>query len=511
MALTLSTLARGVQNAVRSMSRSASNWSLFQFIRPNYAGVHVGHEQAMQVAAVWACIDVIASALASSDWNVYSGVRGADKKQAIPEDRLQTILNTRLNPDMTAQSGKKALAIAAVGYGNGYAEIEWDMAGRPVALWPIQPDRVLPMYDEQNRLVYRVTQTQAGGYVDLPPEDVFHVRGSSLRGFAGDDSVARAIQSIAMAVTLDQFSASYFANGTQLGGVLEYPNKMDDPTYQRTLDQWNGRHKGVRKSFRVGILEGGLKFTPISTNAQQAQMIEAKQLQIEEICRWFRVPPHKIQHLLRATNNNIEHQGLEFSRDTLRPWVKEIEQEADYKLVAARGRKFIELDVDWAEQGDYKSRAEAYQIYRGCGVFTVNQVLKKLGENTIGPEGDIRTMNGASVRLEDVGKNMTPAPAPAPALSAPDESAADDVAQAWLTSIYARVQRQYQNRYQQHRNAEKAEADAKAYAREQIGELSDVLGERLAAATAAPLLYLVMTGATAAHQAAEQVFEKEPA
>lgn len=451
--------------------------------RNNDAGVQVNHNIAFMQAAVWACIDVVSSSLASSDWNVYLGVRGGDKKTALPDDRTQYILNTRFNPEMTAQSGKRAMGIAAAGYGNGYAEIEWDMAGRVAALWPISPDRVELTRNRFGRLVYRVTQDYQGGFVDLEPEDVFHIRGGSLTGLAGDDMISKAVKTIARSVAVDQFAASYFANGTQLGGVLEYEKKLDDPSFDRLREQWNGKHQGARNAFKTAILENGVKFTQVNADADKAQLVDVKNQLIEEVCRWFRVPPHKIAHLLRATNNNIEHQGLEFSRDTLRPWVKEIEQEAEFKLFSARGpRKFVELDVDWAEQGDYGSRMTAYSTARGMGVFSVNDVLRKLGENTIGEVGDVRTMNGAAVRLEDVGKNMTPAAAapavPAPADDAANDDQADDVAQAWLTSVYARIQRRYDNR-KAAAGAEAALQDAQTYAAEQIAELADVLGDRL--------------------------------
>lgn len=150
-----------IYDAVRagnSNPQSGAWWPTYA----NDAGVHVTHGIAFMQAAVWACIDVIASALASSDWNVYAGLRGADDKKVIPEDRLQYVLNTRFNPEMTAQAGKRAMGIAAAGYGNGIAEIEWDMAGRLAWLWPIAPDRVELVRNRFGSLVYRVTQTSQG-------------------------------------------------------------------------------------------------------------------------------------------------------------------------------------------------------------------------------------------------------------------------------------------------------------------------------------------------------------
>lgn len=442
----------GAFNALRA--RTNSYRSRFGFFGGrSIAGVRVTHETALQVAAVWACIDCIASAVSSSDWNVYGGLRGADKTETLTEDTLQYVLNSRFNREMTAQSGKRAMMIAAVGFGDGVAEIERDMAGRITGLWPLEPSRVEKRrWEDSGELFYRVNQSGTAAPVDLEPWEVFHIRGAGLTGFGGDDPIGRAIQSIAGAVAIDQFAAAYFANNTQLGIALEMPGlkKLDETTKTVMRDSWNQRHGGVRNSFRVGFMDGGMKLHQLNVDADKAQLIEAKHASIEEICRWFRVPPHKIAHLLHATNNNIEHQGLEFSRDTVRPWKVEIEQECDWSLIPARGpKKFVELDVDWMEQGDYDSRATAYSTLRGCGVFTVNDVLRKLGENTGGPECDVRTMNGASMPLADVGKNMVPnqrqKPRRADEGPATDPEATD-VLLSWTQSIYARMADRYRLR-----------------------------------------------------------------
>lgn len=420
-------------------------------------GVWVTHDQAFMTAAVWACIDVIASAIGASDWNVYAGVRGsAEGKKAIPDAQAQFLLNSRPNPEMTALSGKRALVAAAVGYGNGYAEIGFDLAGRFASLWPISPDRVQVRRNERRELIYRVTQDSLGGTIDLDPADVFHIRGASLVGTRGDDAVARAIRTISMNIALDEFAASYYGNGTHLGGIITTKGKLDEPEFEELKRRWSERHQGPRKSFRTGILEGDATYTPIDSNAQKADLTNWKYAIVEEVCRWFRVPPHKIAHLLRATNNNIEHQGLEFTRDTLRPWAKEIEQETDYKLLGGAGpKRFCELDLDWASQGDYQSRATAFQTLLNTGVFSVNDVLRKLGENTIGKAGDIRLVQGAMIPLERAGESYratgtplkpeSPSDPGTPGESTPAKppKGPKNVLQAWLGSVFARAQRRH--------------------------------------------------------------------
>lgn len=465
--------------------RSGLMSGLLSIFGGNASGVNVTHEEAFRVSVVWACMDIIASALSSSSWNVYGGLRGDDKTTALPRDGLQYVLNTRFNLEMTAQAGKRALMLAAVGYGNGYAEIERDLAGRIIALWPISPDRVEPRRDmETGRLFFRVTQEWGGGFVDMDASDIYHVRGASLVGFVGDDVVRRAITTISEAIALSQFSSAYFGNNTQLGTIFTYKRgKIDDAHYERLKKQIEERHRGARKAFKFGLFDGDWDVKQIGSDADKSQLVESKQQIIEDVCRFYHVPPHKVQHLLRATNNNIEHQGLEFSRDTLRPWKVEIEQEADYKLIPYRGpSKFVEIDLDWAEQGDYKSRVVAYQILRSMGAFSANDVLRKLGENTIGAAGDIRIVQGANVRLEDVGKNMVSEPQPA----SPDPEDEEDesaTVQAWLTTVYQRIERRVNNRAKTV-PIEKARQDSREYAEAAPEELGFSLGDKLPAAKA---------------------------
>ena len=480
MAMNLITRLRSAWNAAFPVDFQSSRNSVFFLRGDDESEIYVTHEAAFMSAAVWACIDVVASSLASSDWNVYSGVRAGDNKQAIPADSLQYILNTRFNPEMTAQAGKRALAIAAVGYGNGYAEIERDMSRRVVALWPISPDRVTPIRNEEGKLVYRVSQNSVGGTVDLDPADVYHVRGPSVVGAVGDDMINKAIKTISRMIAIDQFASSYFSNNAELGTIFTYEGTLSEEKHDLIRKRLSEKHVGSRKAFTPGILEGG-KWTVnrLAINAEDAQLVDAKYQIVEEVCRWFRVPPHKVAHLLRSTNNNIEHQGLEFSRDTLRPWVKEIEQEADFKLFPSRGaQKFVEIDIDWASEGDFESRMRGFSTGITGGVYSVNDVRRKLGENTLGPEGDVHMIQGAMMKLQDVGKNMLPA----------QPGSSDSVAQAWLASVYTRIERRRNSRAAHLQKAgrkdwlEQSRNDADTYASEQIAELSAVLGGKIEAA-----------------------------
>jgi HK97 family phage portal protein len=428
----------------------------------------VNPDTATQVAAIWACMDVVASSMSASDWNVYLGYRGEAKKVAAPRERLQYVLNTRYNLEMTAQAGKRAQMLNAVSSGNGYAEIERDGAGRVIALWPLESRRADPQRDlDTGKLFYRFSQEYNGGTVDIDPENLFIIRGPSMNGAIGDNTLSRAVRTVATAIAMDMYADAYFTNHAQLGTVFMYKGPtMDDPAYKRAEESLAKRHKGAKKAWTTGLFTGDWDVKSFGNNMEQAAYADLKNVNVDDICRWFRVPPHKIAHLVRSTNNNIEHQGLEFSRDTMRPWKLEIEQEADYKLLPARGdSKFLEVDVDWAEQGDYKSRLEAYSIGRNMGVFTGNDVARKLGENTFGADGEIRIVQGANVPLEDVG-------APYGAATGDGKAGTDQTMRMWLQSIYARVERR-KARLSERETQTESTRQATAFAQELIADLPE--------------------------------------
>lgn len=420
-------------------TRPADPYQLIQFVPlAPIAGVRLTVEDALCLSVVWACVDAITKAVSSCRWNVYTE-DGADRRRRLPNDPADYLLNVRPNEEMTAIGFREALLFNALTWGNGYAEIVRDGAGRIAALWPLAADRMTPRRDSAKRLVYEFANPD-GSTAILEGSRVFHLRGPGLNGLLGDNIVARAAKSIALAMAAERFSSSFFGNGTVLGGVLEYPKTLDDAAYQRLKVSWEERFQGPNNAHKPVILEGGMKWNPISTEPEKSQLVESRKFQIEEICRWYGVPPHKVQHLERSTFNNIEHLGIEFVRDALTPWAMRLEQEADFKLFTVRaGSRFTKLDTAWLSYGDAKSRAEYYQIMRRIGVFSVNDILALEGRNTIGPEGDIRIVESAMTRLERVGEEPAKEEEPPPPLPEPAEppaAAALPVVRDALVSLF---------------------------------------------------------------------------
>jgi HK97 family phage portal protein len=207
----------------------------------------------LSVAAVWACIDAIASHIASCPWNVYQP-QGPHKKTLLYEDPLADILNVEPNPEMTGMGFRESLLFQAISWGNSYAEIVRDGGGRVAELWPLVTNRMQPMRDENWKLVYRYRQLD-GEYVELPPNKVFHLRGPGLFGLLGENVVARAAKSISVAAAQDRYAASFFGQGASPSGVLKHKGKLSKDAQDRLKDQWAEKKKGPENAHKPLILE----------------------------------------------------------------------------------------------------------------------------------------------------------------------------------------------------------------------------------------------------------------
>lgn len=390
------------------------------------SGVALTPDEALSIGAVWACVDVMAKALASCRWNIYLPKPGG-RRELLENDPAFWLLNTRPNPEMTAIALREALLYVAIPFGNAYAEIVLNNASRVAELWPLEHDRVTPRRNrETGKMFYEYVQPN-GEHVELPPERVFHLRGPGLNGLMGDNLIARAAKALSVTAAQERYAASFFGRGAQPSGVLEFPGTLGEDAYKRLQDEWQKNRVGPENAHRPLILEAGMKFQPLSVEPQKSQMVESRQFSVEEICRWFGVPPHKIQHLLRATYSNIEHSSLEFVRDALTPWARRLEQEADFKLFRQdRGPwKFTAIDTAPLSYGDAYSRAQAQAIWRQNGIMTANEIRAREGLNDAGPDGDVLLVQSNMTTIEAL--LDPPEPPPAPALPAPDEEEqADD-------------------------------------------------------------------------------------
>jgi len=301
---------------------------------------------------------------------------------------------------------RETLTHWALRYGNGYAEIERDIIGRAIALWPIHPDRVEVCRDvETGELVYEVS-SDAGRKVELPAMDVFHIRGFG-DGPVGVNVMEYAAQSIGWARAAQLFGASFFGNGMNVAGVVTTKKGLKSDGIARLRAEMEGLYKGVRNANRTAILDADAEWKPVGIDPEKAQFITVHQHLIEDVCRWFGAPPHKVAHLLRATFSNIEHQSIEVVQDSIQPWVKRFEDEADYKLFGRENRRgyFTKINLLGLQRGDFKSQAEGFRIYREMGVMNADEIRDRLDMNKQpNGVGEKYTMQSQYTTLERIGQ-----------------------------------------------------------------------------------------------------------
>ncbi|MCK9519912.1 MAG: phage portal protein [Dehalococcoidia bacterium] len=359
--------------------------------RATSSGVRVNASKAMTVSAVYDCVKIISEDIAKLPLKTYKRL---DRGKAVAEKHpVYTLLHDRPNPWMTAFNFREAMQACILLWGNNYAEIEWNKAGRPVALWPVRPDMVEAkiVKDARGRpaLAYLITDPETGRQEGLPVEYMNHVPGLSFLGFRGLSVIGYWREAIGLTLAASEYGSRFFANDTTPGLILTAPRKLNKEEKETLKEDFRIKYEGLSKKFRMGILEQGWDIKTLGMKPQDAQYLELRKFQILEVCRMFRMPPHKIASMDAATYTNIEHQGIEYKTDTIQPWTKRAEQVYNWKLFGAaeRGTYFCEHVLDALLQGDTAARTDSYQKRIYSGNMTPNEAREKENENPL-PGGD---------------------------------------------------------------------------------------------------------------------------
>jgi HK97 family phage portal protein len=337
------------------------------------SGVSVNETTALTLSAVWACVRVISETIGSLPWFVYNRLPDGGRERA-SDHELYYLLHDAPNPDMSAMVWKETTIAHVLLSGNAYSEIVRDNRDRIAALFPITPDRVTVRQRANHRMFYEVSNGENAPTI-LEAEDVFHVPGLGYDGLVGYSVVHKARESLGLGLAGEKFGASFFGNGAHAGGFLKHPGQLTAVAKKNLRESIEALHKGSENAHKFGILEEGMEWIGNTIPPNDAQFLETRTFQVEEVCRWFRVPPHKIQHLQRSTFSNIEHQGIEFVVDTIRPWLVRLEQEAHRKLLGPReqSRVYTENLVDALLRGDALSRSQACEIQVRNGAMLVDE------------------------------------------------------------------------------------------------------------------------------------------
>jgi len=342
--------------AVTFERRSLTSDSVFGAFSPSMttstpAGVEVNGTTAMSVSAVWNAVNLIAgSGVASIPLKVFRDREGG--REEAKDHSLYRLVHDEPNKYMTSFSFRETLMHHVLLWGNAYAEIEWDGAGRPVALWPLSPNEMtitvsggVPLYRYKGQVI--------------KAEDVVHIPGLGFDGIQGYSVITMARQSFGLAIATERYGAAFFGNGAWPGLVASFPNALTDASRKNLRESLNAMHQGPHRAHGTMVLEEGAKIDKVGIPPEDAQFLETRSFSVVEVARWFNCPPHKIKDMGRATWGNAEQMNVEFVVDCLRPWYVRIEQEMNRKLVrkAQRGSVYIEFVPEGLLRGDHATRA----------------------------------------------------------------------------------------------------------------------------------------------------------
>ena len=375
------------------------------------SGKPVNERTAMQTTAVYACVRILAEAVASLPLHVYEYQDDGGKK-LVHDHPLYYLLHDEPNPEMTSFVFRETLMSHLLIWGNAYAQIIRDGAGRVLGLYPLLPDKMDVQRDDRGNIYYVYSRNsdenpmfKEYGDIRLKAEDVLHIPGLGFDGLIGYSPIAMAKNAVGMTLACEEYGASFFANGANPGGVLEHPGVLKDPSKVR--ESWNSVYRGVSNAHKIAVLEEGMKYQQIGIPPEEAQFLETRKFQINEIARLYRIPPHMVGDLDKSSFSNIEQQSLEFVKYTLDPWVIRWEQSLQRSLLlpGEKGKYFIKLNVDGLLRGDYQSRMNGYAVGRQNGWFSANDIREMENMNPIPDEegGNLYLINGAMTKLADAG------------------------------------------------------------------------------------------------------------
>ena len=343
--------------------------TLFVFGRSN-SGEVVDERSAMQISTVYACVRLLADSVAQLPLHLYK-VTGPDGQEKAINHPLYKILFREPNPEMTSFSFWEAVMTHLLLWGNSYSQIVRDGKNAVLGIYPL-----------------------------------LHIPGLSFNGLVGFSPIAMMKNSLGTTMAVEKYGSAFFKNGAQPAGVLEHPGTLKDPAKIR--ENWTKVYGGPGNAHRVAVLEENMHYKPISLPPEDSQFLSTREFGVEEICRIFRVPPHMVQDLKRATFSNIEHQSIDFVVHTLDPWLVRIEKAIvkDLLLEKEKDLFFPKFNVDGLLRGDYKSRMDGYSVGISTGIISPNEARRKENMPPLSEEdgGDFHIVNGTFIKLKDVGK-----------------------------------------------------------------------------------------------------------
>jgi HK97 family phage portal protein len=367
------------------------------------SGMRVSPDSALRLAAVYACVRILAETMASLPLVVYQ--RRADGgKDKVTDHWLYRLMAKRPNRFQNPFEWREMLQGHLALRGNAYNQIITNPRGEIIELMPIHPDRVKIELLPSGEYRYRVTD-RAGTEVILPRGEVWHLRGLSSDGLMGMSPIELARENLGMALAAQDYGARFFANDAKpTGGWIEFPGSFKDSEAKKVFrESYQQAQSGANRG-KVLVLENGMKFHEVGVTNKDAQFLELRKFQITDIARLFRVPPHMIADLERATFSNIEQQSLEFVMHTMTPWAERWEASIESELLLEGDDIEIEFDFANLMRGDAASRSSYYQSGIQNGWLTRNEA--RIAENLNPIDGLDQPLRPLNMVEEDAAEDL---------------------------------------------------------------------------------------------------------
>lgn len=353
----------------------------------SYAGKIVTPGTALQVAGVWASLKILGESVGSLPGKVFERTPNG-KKDALGHP-VYRLIHDEPNPNMGSVEFFLSQTASAALWGNAYSRVVRNAKGEPIALWPI-PSPLMRIKRTNVGDIYYEYAKPSGGTEIYQENEILHLRTMSLDGINGMSPITQVSNPIGLAMALEEYAGRFFSAGGVPGVVLSHPGQLGEEARASIRESWDSLFGGSGNSHGIAVTEEGMTVTVVGAKPGEAQSLESRRFQLEEIARIYRIPPHMLADLERSTNNNIEHQGIEFVALTLLPWLRLWEQAIQRTLFTPSERRkyFVEFEVDALQRGDIGTRYQAYAIGRQWGWLSINDVRRLENMNSIGPDGD---------------------------------------------------------------------------------------------------------------------------
>ena len=375
------------------------------------SGEQVDEKSAMQIATVYACVRLLAESVAQLPLHLYRYTDSGSGKEMAADHPVYSIIHRQPNPEMTSFTWRETMMVHLLLWGNSYSQIIRDGKNGILSIYPLLPENVEVDRDEHGDIyyIYHAYTDEAPGEknkdIIFRREEVLHVPGLGFNGLVGFSPIAMMKNALGSTLAVEKYGSAFFKNGAQPSGVLEHPGVLKNP--EKIRQNWTDVYGGANNAHKVCVLEEGMSYKAISLPPEDSQFLSTRQFGVEEICRIFRVPPHMVQDLQRATFNNIEHMAIEFVMHTLMPWLIRIEQAIikDVLVDEEKDQLFPKFNVDGLMRGDYKSRMEGYAVAITNGIMSVNDVRKLENLDPLDDDegGNLHLINGSYTRLSQAG------------------------------------------------------------------------------------------------------------